>query len=155
MDQLWYRLALRQRPARNRATGQPWRNVGRLQRRFSFHAQVRRYRQVEDRKNTPDVGERSRRAQMRSSFVFVPVLACAVSCSFSVLAADEESKATQVPSEETSPDSTAKDPSEESSPSLPVVDLGNRKAETIAGTGSPDGRLALAWTLRPSKDAEP
>jgi uncharacterized protein YecT (DUF1311 family) len=35
------------------------------------------------------------------------------------------------------------------------VALGDRKAEIVAGTGSPDGRLALAWTLRPSKDAEP
>jgi len=92
---------------------------------------------------------------MRSSFIFVAIAACAVSCRISVLAADEEPEATQVPSEESSAGSNANDSSQESSPSLPVVDLGNRKAETVAGTGSPDGRLALAWTLRSSKDAEP
>jgi uncharacterized protein YecT (DUF1311 family) len=92
---------------------------------------------------------------MRLSFIFVAIAACAVSCRISVLAADEEPEATQVPSEESLADSNAKDSSQESSPSLPVVDLGNRKAEIVAGTGSPDGRLALAWTLRPSKDVEP
>lgn len=35
------------------------------------------------------------------------------------------------------------------------MELGDRKAEIVPGTGSPDGRLALAWTLRPSKDTEP
>jgi uncharacterized protein YecT (DUF1311 family) len=92
---------------------------------------------------------------MRLSFVFFAIASCVVSCRISVLAADEEPEATQVPSAESSADSNAKDSSQESSPSIPLVDLGSRKAETVAGTGSPDGRLALAWTLRPSKDAEP
>jgi uncharacterized protein YecT (DUF1311 family) len=38
---------------------------------------------------------------------------------------------------------------------LPVINIGDRKAELVAGTGTSDGRLALAWTLRPLKDAEP
>jgi len=79
---------------------------------------------------------------MRSSFVFVTILACANSYGFCSLAVDETPAAA-----ETSPDA--------STASLPVVDLGDRKAEVMPGTGSPDGRLALAWTLRPSKDTEP
>ena len=78
---------------------------------------------------------------MRSFFVFVAILACAISSGFYSLADETPAAA------ETSPDA--------STTGLPVVDLGNRKAETVAGTGSPDGRLTLAWTLRPSKDAEP
>jgi lipoprotein NlpI/uncharacterized protein YecT (DUF1311 family) len=38
---------------------------------------------------------------------------------------------------------------------LPVINVGERKAELVAGTGTSDGRFALAWTLRPLKDAEP
>ena len=64
---------------------------------------------------------------------FVAVIAGGVSCGISVCTADEES----------------------TPPPLPVVELGGRKAEVVAGTGPPDGRLALAWTLRPSKDAAP
>src|SRR6516225_505377 len=76
---------------------------------------------------------------MRWCLIFV---VGAVICGISVCAASEES---------TSPESSA----EESPPPLPVVELGDRKAEVVAGTGSPDGRLALAWTLRPSKEAAP
>jgi uncharacterized protein YecT (DUF1311 family) len=79
---------------------------------------------------------------MRSLFTFVAIVGCAVSCGFSILAADETPAAA-----EASP--------QESTAGLPVVELGDRKAEIVAGTGSPDGRFALAWTLRPSKDAEP
>src|SRR5438093_11292013 len=79
---------------------------------------------------------------MRSFFIIVAIAACTITCGFSILAADETPAAA-----ETSPDG--------STAGLPVVGLGDRKAETVAGTGSPDGRLALAWTLRPSKDAEP
>jgi uncharacterized protein YecT (DUF1311 family) len=86
---------------------------------------------------------------------FVAVVVCTVGFSFSVIAADAGPEATQVPSKKSSPDSITRDSSQESPPTIPVVDLGNRKAETVAGTGSPDGRLALAWTLRPSNDAEP
>src|SRR5580700_8280451 len=38
---------------------------------------------------------------------------------------------------------------------LPIISIGERKAELVAGTGTSDGRFALAWTLRPLKDAEP
>ncbi|HEX4202253.1 MAG TPA: tetratricopeptide repeat protein, partial [Chthoniobacterales bacterium] len=38
---------------------------------------------------------------------------------------------------------------------LPVISTGERKAELIAGTGTSDGRFALAWTLRPLKSSEP
>ena len=38
---------------------------------------------------------------------------------------------------------------------MPVINVGERKAELVAGTGTSDGRFALAWTLRPLKDAEP
>jgi tetratricopeptide (TPR) repeat protein len=38
---------------------------------------------------------------------------------------------------------------------LPIISIGERKAELIAGTGTSDGRFALAWTLRPLKGAEP
>jgi lipoprotein NlpI/uncharacterized protein YecT (DUF1311 family) len=38
---------------------------------------------------------------------------------------------------------------------LPVINVGERKAELVAGTGTSDGRFVLAWTLRPLKDAEP
>jgi uncharacterized protein YecT (DUF1311 family) len=38
---------------------------------------------------------------------------------------------------------------------LPVINVRERKAELFAGTGTSDGRFALAWTLRPLKDAEP
>src|ERR1700722_12398039 len=38
---------------------------------------------------------------------------------------------------------------------LPIISIGERKAELIAGTGTADGRLALAWTLRPLKGSEP
>jgi uncharacterized protein YecT (DUF1311 family) len=79
---------------------------------------------------------------MRSFCTFVVIVAFAISWDFAVYAANEEPAA-------------APSSSQESSSPLPVVDLGDRKAETVAGTGSPDGRLALAWTLRPSKDAEP
>lgn len=78
---------------------------------------------------------------MRSFFTFVAIIACAISCDCSVLAANEESPA-------------ANNSPEESASPLPVVNLGDRKAETVAGTGSPDGRLALAWTLHPSKGTE-
>jgi hypothetical protein len=74
--------------------------------------------------------------------VFVAIVACAVDCDCCVLAADEESPA-------------ANNSSEESAAGLPVVELADRKAEIVAGTGSPDGRLALAWTLRRLKGAEP
>jgi len=79
---------------------------------------------------------------MRLFLAFVAIIASLISCDLSVYAANEEPAA-------------APSSSQESPPPLPVVDLGDRKAETVAGTGSPDGRLALAWTLRPSKDAEP
>jgi uncharacterized protein YecT (DUF1311 family) len=79
---------------------------------------------------------------MRSSFAFVAILACGIGCNFPILAADEE-------------DAAAQPSPEQSTAGLPVVELGDRKAEIVAGTGSPDGRLALAWTLRPSKGAEP
>ena len=79
---------------------------------------------------------------MRYFGTLVIIVACASSFGFSILAANEES---------TAPESSA----EESPPPLPVVELGDRKAEVVAGTGSPDGRFALAWTLRPSKDAKP
>jgi uncharacterized protein YecT (DUF1311 family) len=79
---------------------------------------------------------------LRLCLIFVAVIAGGVSCGISVCAGDEES---------TTPGNSA----EEAQPALPVVELGSRKAEVVAGTGSPDGRLALAWTLRPSKDAEP
>jgi uncharacterized protein YecT (DUF1311 family) len=79
---------------------------------------------------------------MRSFFIIVAIAACAVSCGFPILAADETPGAA-----ETSPDG--------STAGLPVVELRDRKAEIVADTGSPDGRLALAWTLRPSKDTEP
>src|SRR6266436_2654132 len=75
-------------------------------------------------------------------FYSVAIAACAISCRFSILAADETPAAA-----ETSPDG--------STAGLPVMELGDRRAEIVPGTGSPDGRLALAWTLRPSKDAEP
>src|ERR1041385_2507257 len=79
---------------------------------------------------------------LRWCVIFAAVIAGAASSNFSVCAADEES--------------TSAGNSAEQTPSpLPVVELGDRKAEVVAGTGSPDGRLALAWTLRPSKDAEP
>jgi lipoprotein NlpI/uncharacterized protein YecT (DUF1311 family) len=38
---------------------------------------------------------------------------------------------------------------------LPIISIGERKAELIAGTGTSDGRLALAWTLRPLKGSAP
>jgi lipoprotein NlpI/uncharacterized protein YecT (DUF1311 family) len=38
---------------------------------------------------------------------------------------------------------------------LPIISMGERKAELIAGTGTSDGRFALAWTLRPLKGSEP
>jgi uncharacterized protein YecT (DUF1311 family) len=79
---------------------------------------------------------------LRWCVIFVAVIAGAVISGISVCAADDESKTTENSAEETPPP-------------LPVVELGNRKAEVVAGTGSPDGRLALAWTLRPLKDAEP
>ena len=79
---------------------------------------------------------------MRLFLAVVAIIASLISCNLSVYAANEEPAA-------------APSSSQESPPPLPVVDLGDRKAETVAGTGSPDGRLALAWTLRPSKDAEP
>ena len=79
---------------------------------------------------------------MRSFYTFVAMIGCAINSGFFTLAANEESPA-------------ANNSSEESAPPLPVVNLGDRKAETVAGTGSPDGRLALAWTLRPSKGTEP
>jgi len=79
---------------------------------------------------------------LRWCLFFVAVIAGAASCGISVCAANEES---------TPPGKTA----EETPPRLPVVELADRKAEVVAGTGSPDGRLALAWTLRPSKDAAP
>ncbi len=75
-------------------------------------------------------------------FYSVAIAACAISCGFSILAADETPAAA-----ETSPDG--------STAGLPVMELGDRRAEIVPGTGSPDGRLALAWTLRPSKDTEP
>ena len=75
-------------------------------------------------------------------FYSVAIAACAIGCGFSILAADETPAAA-----ETSPDG--------STAGLPVMELGDRKAEIVPGTGSPDGRLALAWTLRPSKDTEP
>ncbi len=77
---------------------------------------------------------------MRLFFAFVAIIASLISCDLSVYAANEEPAA-------------APSSSQESPPALPIVDLGDRKAEVVAGTGSPDGRLALAWTLRPSKDA--
>src|SRR5215469_10161679 len=79
---------------------------------------------------------------LRLCLIFVAVIAGVVSCGISVCAADEGS---------TTPGSSAA----ESPPRLPVVELEGRKAEVVADTGSPDGRLALAWTLRPSKEAEP
>jgi uncharacterized protein YecT (DUF1311 family) len=79
---------------------------------------------------------------MRSFFTFVAIVACAISGTVSVCAANEEPTASQ-------------SSSEESRPPLPVIEIGDRKAEIVAGTGSPDGHLALAWTLRASKDAEP
>jgi uncharacterized protein YecT (DUF1311 family)/sugar lactone lactonase YvrE len=39
--------------------------------------------------------------------------------------------------------------------SLPVINIDDGKAELVAGTGTSDGRLALAWTVRPLKDAKP
>jgi uncharacterized protein YecT (DUF1311 family) len=69
-------------------------------------------------------------------------MALTISCGFPLLATNEEPGAAEASSDS----STAE---------LPVVELGNRKAEVVAGTGSPDGRLALAWTLRPAKDAQP
>src|SRR5215472_8241063 len=78
----------------------------------------------------------------RLCLILVAVIAGAVSCGISVCVADEES---------TTPSSSA----EETPFPLPVAELGDRKAEVVADTGSPDGRLALAWTLRPSKEAEP
>src|SRR5437660_2601892 len=79
---------------------------------------------------------------MRWFFTVVAVVVCMINCGLSVPAANEE----PVPGESSS---------EESPSPLPVLSLVDRKAEIIAGTGSPDGRLALAWTLRSSKDAEP
>jgi len=79
---------------------------------------------------------------MRLFLAVVAIIASLISCNLSVYAANEEPAA-------------APSSSQESPPPLPVVGLGDRKAETVAGTGSPDGRLALAWTLRPSKDAKP
>jgi uncharacterized protein YecT (DUF1311 family) len=79
---------------------------------------------------------------MRSFYILVAMICCAINSGLFTLAANEESPA-------------ANNSSEESAPPLPVVNLGDRKAETVAGTGSPDGRLALAWTLRPSKGTEP
>ena len=79
---------------------------------------------------------------MRLFLAVVAIIASLISCNVSVYAANEEPAA-------------APSSSQESPPPLPVVDFGDRKAETVAGTGSPDGRLALAWTLRPSKDAKP
>jgi uncharacterized protein YecT (DUF1311 family) len=79
---------------------------------------------------------------MRLFFAFVAMIASLMSCDLSVYAANEELAA-------------APSSSRESPPPLPVVELGDRKAETVAGTGSPDGRLTLAWTLRSSKDAAP
>jgi lipoprotein NlpI len=38
---------------------------------------------------------------------------------------------------------------------LPIISISERKAELIAGTGTSDGRFALAWTLRPLKGSEP
>jgi hypothetical protein len=72
---------------------------------------------------------------MRSFLTFVAIIASMISCDLSVSVANEEPAA-------------APSSSDESPPPLPVLDLGDRKAETVAGTGSPDGRLALAWTLR-------
>ncbi len=77
---------------------------------------------------------------MRLFFASVAIIASLTSCDLSVYAANEEPAA-------------APSSSQESPSPLPIVDLGDRKAETVAGTGSPDGRLALAWTLRPPKDA--
>jgi uncharacterized protein YecT (DUF1311 family) len=77
---------------------------------------------------------------MRSFFTFLAI-ACAISGT-AVRATDDNEAA-----DETSP--------QESTAELPVIDLADRKAEVVAGTGSPDSRFALAWTLRPSKDAEP
>src|SRR6266446_3097675 len=74
-------------------------------------------------------------------FTFAAIVACVISCGFSILAGDEEPAAAEA--------------SSDSSAELPVVELGDRKAETVAGTGSPDGRLALAWTVRPLNGAEP
>ena len=79
---------------------------------------------------------------MRSFCAFVVIVAFAISWDVAVYAANEEPAA-------------APSSSRESSSPLPVVELGDRKAETVAGTGSPDGRLALAWTLHPSKGTEP
>jgi uncharacterized protein YecT (DUF1311 family) len=79
---------------------------------------------------------------MRSFLTFVAIVACAISGNVSVCAANEEPTASQ-------------SSSEESRSTLPVVDLGDRKAEIVAGTGSADGHLALAWTLRASKGTEP
>src|SRR5438067_12267832 len=79
---------------------------------------------------------------MRWFFTFVTIIVCIINCGLSVPAATEE----PAPGESSS---------EESPSPLPVVSLVDRKAEIIAGTGSPDGRLALAWTLRSSKDANP
>lgn len=78
---------------------------------------------------------------MRSFCTFVAVMASLISCDLPLYAVNEEPAA-------------APSSSEESPSPLPVVDLGERKAETVAGTGSPEGRLALAWTLRALKDAE-
>jgi uncharacterized protein YecT (DUF1311 family) len=77
---------------------------------------------------------------VRSVPAFARIVACAISCSFPVVAADEKNAAAESSAQET----TAR---------LPILELGDRTAEVVAGTGSPDGRLALAWTLRPSKDA--
>src|SRR5438874_11422523 len=79
---------------------------------------------------------------MRLFLAVVAIIASSISCDLSVYAANEEPAA-------------APSSSRESPPPLPVVDLGDRIAETVAGTGSPDGRLALGWTLRRSKDAKP
>jgi uncharacterized protein YecT (DUF1311 family)/sugar lactone lactonase YvrE len=37
----------------------------------------------------------------------------------------------------------------------PVINVDDGKAELVPGTGTSDGRLALAWTVRPLKDAAP
>jgi uncharacterized protein YecT (DUF1311 family) len=85
----------------------------------------------------------------------VLAVACAITCVFS------NGQESPSPTEErvwVSPDKKSIAPessADESPPPLPVVELGDRKAEVVPGTGSPDGRLALAWTLRPSRNAKP
>jgi hypothetical protein len=76
---------------------------------------------------------------MRSFLIFVAIVACALSCGFSILAANDEPLAAESPSEELSPS-----PGEKADESVPREFLGFADVSEFRGViDDPDGYVNL------------